>query len=124
LEFPEIVVDATGAAPVVSDALRLCADGGTVVLLGDTGFPSAQRLTGDLLRRGIRLVGVHDSHVVGRWTNATMSAFFLDSVRAGRFRVGGLVTDRFAPTEAAAAYARLTEAHAETIGVLFGWRLE
>jgi 2-desacetyl-2-hydroxyethyl bacteriochlorophyllide A dehydrogenase len=122
IEPPEVVVDATGRASVLPDALGFVADRGQVVLLGDSGTPSEQRLTGDVLRRRVRLVGVHDSHVVGRWTNTTINSFFLDLLAAGRFDVRGLITHRYAPGEAAAAYERLAAHPAETMGVLFDWR--
>ena len=39
----------------------------------------------------------------------------------GRFDLGGLITDVFAPSAAEAAYRALDERPAETLGVAFDW---
>ena len=53
--LPRIVIDTTGATSVFAKALPLVRDFGTLVLLGDTGTPSEQRLTPDVIRRGVRI---------------------------------------------------------------------
>src|SRR5207248_5878482 len=57
-----VVYDVTGHPAVFPAALKLCADHGRVVLLGDTGTPEQQHLTSDLIRRGLTVIGAHDRH--------------------------------------------------------------
>lgn len=118
---PEIVVDTTGNAAVFAGALRLAADRGTVVILGDTGTPSEQRLAHDLVTRGLRVVGAHDTHDSPDWNLRSISRLFFRLARAGRFRLAGLNTHIFPPAEARRAYELATSRRAETMGILFDW---
>jgi threonine dehydrogenase-like Zn-dependent dehydrogenase len=97
------------------------ADRGRLVILGDTGTPSEQRLTLDVIRRGIHIVGAHDSHDDGRWNLSTITDLFFDLVRRGRFSLAGLNTHAFLPEQCVEAYALVTERRAETMGVRFVW---
>jgi 2-desacetyl-2-hydroxyethyl bacteriochlorophyllide A dehydrogenase len=63
---PRVVIDCTGHAGVLQHALPLAADRGRVVLLGDTGHPGEQRLTPDVITRGVQVHGAHDNHSM--WT--------------------------------------------------------
>lgn len=125
--FPDVVFDTTGVAAVFPLALALPREFGTLVLLGDAGDPSEQRLTGDVLTRGVRVVGAHMMHedlhgARGEvWTEATIAAHFFRLWRVGRFPVEGLITDRYAPENAAEVYARLEERNLGTMGILFEW---
>lgn len=119
--LPPIVIDTTGHSAVFAAALPLVADGGRLVVLGDTGAPSEQRLTPDVIRRGLHVVGAHDSHDTARWYLQTISALFFDLVRTGRYSLDGLNTHTFAPEACEDAYGLLTERRAETLGVQFRW---
>ena len=44
-------------AAVFPEALKMTADHGRLVLLGDTGTPELQHLTPDVIRRGLTIVG-------------------------------------------------------------------
>src|SRR5204863_8420977 len=59
---PRVVYDVTGHHAVFPEALKLAADHGHVVMLGDTGTPELQHLTPDVTRRGLTIVGAHDRH--------------------------------------------------------------
>jgi 2-desacetyl-2-hydroxyethyl bacteriochlorophyllide A dehydrogenase len=120
-KLPRVVLDATGNAAVLPHALRLAANRGRVALIGDTGTPGEQRLTGDILMRGLTLTGAHDGHNDAEWNNATITAHLFRQVLAGRFNISGLITHTFLPDQAAEAY-RLANAHREeTLGILFDW---
>ncbi|NDL56622.1 zinc-dependent alcohol dehydrogenase [Phytoactinopolyspora mesophila] len=122
---PRVVVDTTGNASVLPSALRLVADQGRLVLLGDTGRPSEQNLTVDLIIRGISLVGAHDglSKYQQEFSEAGdrgLHELFFELVRTGRFSVDGLVTHRFRPTECVEAY-EAARARDDAIGIRFEW---
>lgn len=123
----DLVFDATGAPAVFPDALRLVRPLGKLVLVGDSGFPSQQHLTGDLVTRGITVFGAHDGNAgfVATphmpWTNPVMGELFLEYVRRGDMRVHDLITHRFRPEQAAQAYAALRESRESAMGVLFEW---
>lgn len=120
-KLPAIVIDTTGHAAVFAASLPLVADGGRFVVLGDTGDPSQQRLTPDVIRRGLNIVGAHDSHEDAQWNLASIVDLFFELVRRGSFRLGGLTSHTFRGEQCVEAYALLTERRAETMGVQFNW---
>ncbi|GHO83688.1 zinc-dependent alcohol dehydrogenase [Dictyobacter formicarum] len=122
-----VVYDVTGAAPVFPLALGLARNLGRVVLLGDTGTPAAQQLTGDVVTRGLTIVGAHDNNPPAAstdhayWTHLRMGELFFDYVGRGDMRVNDLITHRYAPADAVEAYRMLREERATAMGVLFDW---
>ena len=123
----DLVFDATGAPAVFSNALKLVRALGKLVLVGDSGFPGQQHLTGDLVTRGITVYGAHDGNAgfVASphmpWSNPVMGELFLEYVRRGDMRVNDLITHRFRPEQAAQAYEMLRENRESAVGVLFEW---
>ena len=79
--LPETVIDSTGSATVFAAALRLVADRGKLVILGDTGQPAEQRLSPDVITRGLTIVGVHDTHNTAEWNDATIGGTRLPASR-------------------------------------------
>jgi 2-desacetyl-2-hydroxyethyl bacteriochlorophyllide A dehydrogenase len=122
-EMPEVGMDTTGNAQVFAAALGLVRKFGRVVLLGDTGSPGAQRLTSDVVLRGITIVGAHDTHVDAMWTVERIHRLFCSLWESGRFPLGGLITHRFAPENCAEAYALASDRRDETMGILFDWNM-
>ena len=121
---PDVVIDATGNADVFTAALRLVAFRGRVVLVGNTGEPSKQRLTDDVLNRCLTIVGAHDimSMLASPWDgDRRLHEHFFHLACTGRFDLGGLITDVFAPSAAEVAYRALDERPGETLGVAFDW---
>lgn len=124
---PEIVYDVTGNSAVLPDALRMARRFGRVMILGDTGSPEEQRLTPDVIRRGIRVVGTHDSdpplvstdHAF--WNHEEMAKLFFAYLKRGDMRVDDLITHRLRPEEAPEAYAMLRSNRSEAMGVVFDW---
>jgi 2-desacetyl-2-hydroxyethyl bacteriochlorophyllide A dehydrogenase len=119
---PRVVVDTTGNAAVFASALRLAADHGRVVLLGDTGSPAGQHLTSDVITRGVAVVGAHDKHSInrhGREGERRLHEMFFQLARTGRFDLSGLTTQVFAPSDFQAAYDAC--ANREALGVAFDW---
>ena len=120
-ELPRVVIDSTGAAPVFSAALTLAALYGTVVILGDTGTPSGQRLTGDVITRGLRIVGAHDGHNTEQWNDGTIVPLFFSLARTGRFSLAKLNSHTFRPEDCAEAYGVANRDRASTMGIIFDW---
>ncbi len=121
---PEVVIDATGNADVFAQVLPVVATRGRVVVLGNTGSPSAQRLTDDVITRALHIVGAHDvlSMLDAPWDgDRAIHDLFFHLVRTGRFDLEGLVTNVFSPSDAEAAYGALDEHPDETLGVCFDW---
>jgi 2-desacetyl-2-hydroxyethyl bacteriochlorophyllide A dehydrogenase len=119
--LPGIVIDTTGNAAVFSDALRLCADFGTIVLLGDTGHPQQQYLSGDVLNRGLTIRGAHDSHTDAIWTEKVIAGLWFDMVKTGRFRIDGLNTHVFKGADCRKSYDLANTDRNGTMGILFDW---
>ncbi len=123
----DVVYDVTGHASVLSAALPLVRRFGKLLLLGDTGTPSEQRLTPDVVTRGLRIIGAHDNNPPAAatdhawWTHRNMARLFFTFLERGQMRVADLVTHRFRPDEAPSAYDFLTHDRASAMGVVFEW---
>jgi 2-desacetyl-2-hydroxyethyl bacteriochlorophyllide A dehydrogenase len=120
-KLPRVVIDSTGNATVFSAALGLAADRGTVVLMGDTGSPTRQALTSDVITRGLTIVGAHDGHNTEQWNGATISRLFFGLVATGRFPMTGLTSHVFTPEDATEGYATANRDRASTMGLIFDW---
>lgn len=120
--LPDIVIDSTGNAAVFSAALGLVADFGTAVLLGDTGQPSQQRLSLDVITRGLKIVGAHDMHNTEKWNTETIAELFFRLVKSDRFSLEGMNTHFFKPEDCKTAYETANRDRATTMGIVFDWR--
>jgi len=118
---PRVVVDSTGNAMVFAASLSLVADRGTVVIMGDTGVPTKQSLTSDVIMRGLTIVGAHDGHNTREWNGTTISRLFFSLLASGRFPMSGLTSHVFAPEQTAEAYATANCDRALTMGIIFDW---
>jgi threonine dehydrogenase-like Zn-dependent dehydrogenase len=119
----ELVVDTTGNAEVFAEALAISAMYGKIVLLGDTGYPSRQRLSSDMITRGLSVVAVHDHHDRDGWTQRRVDALFFKLLIEGAFPVAGLITHEFAPGDCESAYRLASERREDAVGILFDWTL-
>ena len=123
----DVVYDVTGAAAVLPFALPLLRRFGRLLLLGDTGAPAAQRLTPDVVVRGLQIVGAHDNNPppvstdYAHWSHEQMVRLFYTFLRRGDMRVSDLVTHRYSPRDAAEAYRMLREQRASAMGVILDW---
>ncbi len=123
----DVVYDATGHPAVFAPALGLARDFGTLLLLGDSPYPSQQCLTSDVMTRGVQIVAAHDNNAprIGTsrdpWTHAAMSQVFFSYLQSGQMRVSDLVTHRFTPQNAPECYEMLLRDRSKALGVLFDW---
>jgi 2-desacetyl-2-hydroxyethyl bacteriochlorophyllide A dehydrogenase len=119
---PASIIDCTSNPNVLAHALAAVADHGRVVVLGDVGDPSQQRLNSDLIVRGLTVVGAHGLHLQGEREHDIRRLFFR-LVASGRFAgMSGLVTHKFTPSDCAEAYALLDIERSATMGVVFDWQ--
>ena len=119
---PSIVVDVTGNAAVFKSALAAAAQFGKVMLLGDTGFPSRQCLSSDVMTKGLTIQATHESHDLDGWTQRRVDAHFFELLEQGQFDVSGLMTHEFSPTQCEQAYALANQQGEDVMGVLFNWQ--
>lgn len=116
-----LIIDTTGNAAVLAQALAVAGMFGRIVLLGDSGFPADQHLSSDMMTRGLSLVAVHDHHDRDGWTQRRIDDLFFKLVADGSFPVDGLITHEFRPADCAEAYALASERRADAVGILFDW---
>jgi threonine dehydrogenase-like Zn-dependent dehydrogenase len=117
---PDVVIDCTDDASVLSWALSVVADYGRIVLLGDPGAPSERRLTADTLLRGISIVGTHDRCTYGQWTNRSVATEFFRMFSADKFKLDGLCSHQFHGRDALNAYNVLLNTPG-LLGLRFQW---
>ncbi len=120
--LPRVVIDSTGNAAVFAAALGLAADHGRVVILGDTGQPTKQQLTADVITRGLTITGAHDNHSTPQWNASTIPRLFFDLASTGRFPLDGLNSHIFAPDACKEAYEIANRDRSKTMGIVFDWR--
>jgi threonine dehydrogenase-like Zn-dependent dehydrogenase len=123
----DVVYDVTGHPAVLAPALTLPRNFGKVILLGDTGTPSQQHLTVDVVTRGLQIIGAHDGnpplHVNDHlfWTHRNMIRLFFEYVSRKQMNVADLVTHRYKPQQAPEAYELLRTSRDQAMGVMFDW---
>ncbi len=118
---PSIVVDASGSPATFQPALAAAARFGKVILLGDTGYPSRQCLSSELMTKGLTLQATHDSHDRDGWTQRRVDEFFFETLALGKFPLAGMISHEFAPQQCASAYALAEEQRHQAMGILFDW---
>jgi threonine dehydrogenase-like Zn-dependent dehydrogenase len=121
-EGAEIVFDVTGSEPAFAGALKLARRGGTVVLIGDAGNPTEQRLGPELLLADLRVAGAHIENADAGAKHRMADEFFA-AVLDGSVVVRDLITTRVRPQDAPAVYPGLAEEDAGRLGVLIDWNL-
>ena len=123
----DVVYDVTGHPAVFPAALTLARRFGIVLLLGDAGTPQSQHLTGDVVTRGLRIVGAHDPNPPATssdhayWSHAQMASLFFTYLCRRQMDVAALISHRFDAREAAAAYTLLVTQRSAAMGVILDW---
>ncbi|NLF16321.1 MAG: zinc-binding alcohol dehydrogenase [Lentisphaerae bacterium] len=126
---PNAVVEVTGAALALQQALDVIAFEGRVALLGctrrsDVPIDFYQKVH----RRGVALIGAHTmarpkhESRPGRWTESDDYRTFLRLVAAGRLEIRPLISAVVPPEDAPAVYQRLAEEAHPPLGIVFDWR--
>jgi len=123
----DAVYDMTGNDRVFAGAQKLLRRFGKLVLIGDTGSPAGQHLTGEVITKSLQIVASHATNAPPEatdwawWTRANMIALFYQYLKDGRMRVSDLNTHVFAPAECQNAYQKLLNDRSSTMGCHFDW---
>ena len=124
---PSVVIEATGSAEAVNEALALAAAHARVVLLASTRGVTEANFYRDVHQKGLTVLGAHASTVPphdsspGYWTRGDDTRTALRLLAAGRLEVAALTSERFAWREAPRAYDVLASWRKDVLGMLMRW---
>jgi 2-desacetyl-2-hydroxyethyl bacteriochlorophyllide A dehydrogenase len=124
----DVVVEATGSPAVISLCLELAARGGRVVLLGSTRGLAEVDVYSHVHRKGVHLIGAHESVVqpdltpAVRWTKARNLELLASLFARGMLTSQGLITHTIRPGELLSIYGALTASPQDYLGVLVDWQ--
>jgi 2-desacetyl-2-hydroxyethyl bacteriochlorophyllide A dehydrogenase len=126
---PNAVVEVTGSAIALQQALEYIALEGRISLLGCTRISDVPiDFYKYVHRRGISLIGAHtfsrakQESAPGRWTEHDDYRTFLKLVAAGKLQTRPLISEIASPEAAHAVYTRLAETKNPPLGIVFDWR--
>ncbi|MBN2308702.1 MAG: zinc-binding alcohol dehydrogenase [Candidatus Hydrogenedentes bacterium] len=122
------VVEVTGAAVALQQALTCVARQGRVSLLGCTRISDVNIDFYQYVHRpGVSLIGAHtfvrpqvDSYP-GYWTTHDDYRIMLALIAAGKLQVRPIISEIVSPERAPAIYARLAEVKHPPLGIVFDW---
>jgi 2-desacetyl-2-hydroxyethyl bacteriochlorophyllide A dehydrogenase len=125
---PNAVVEVTGSAAALQQALEYIAWEGRISLLGCTRVSDAPiDFYKYVHRRGVSLIGAHTftraqrESAPGRWTELDDYRTFLKFLTAKKIQVRPAVSEVVSPEAAAAVYGRLAEIKNPPLGIVFDW---
>ncbi len=123
------VVEVTGVAAALQQALEYVAWQGRISLLGCTRVSDASiDYYKYVHRRGISLIGAHTfarpkmESQSGQWTERDDYCAFLKLVAAGRMHVRPLISEVISPERAPALYELLAKEKNPPLGIVIDWR--
>ena len=126
---PDGIVEVTGVAAALQDALTYVAWQGRISLLGCTRVSDAEIDFYQFVhRRGVSLIGAHnfvrpkEDSYPGYWTNRDDYRVLLALIAAGRLRVRPIISEIVPPDYAPDIYNRLAEEEHPPLGIVFDWR--
>jgi 2-desacetyl-2-hydroxyethyl bacteriochlorophyllide A dehydrogenase len=125
---PNAVVEVTGSAAALPQALEYIAWEGRVSLLGCTRVSDTPIDYSKYIHaRGISLIGAHtftraqSESAPGRWTERDDYKAFLKLVGAGKLQTRSFITEVVSPAESPAVFARLASNESIPLGLVFDW---
>lgn len=126
---PDAVVEVSGSAAALRQALEYIAWEGRVSLLGCTRISDAPiDFYRHVHRRGITLIGAHtftrakQESAPGRWTEHDDYETFMKLIASGKLQTRPLISEIVSPEAAGNVYARLAEDENPPVGIVFDWR--
>lgn len=102
----DVAFDATNGKTGLGDCSALVKQGGSIILVGDTGFPSEKNLSSIFLTRGQSIQAVHEDAISHTAYAASVINYFT-MLSQGRMSVADLSIATFPGERAAEAYALL-----------------
>jgi 2-desacetyl-2-hydroxyethyl bacteriochlorophyllide A dehydrogenase len=124
----DVVVEATGAAPVVAQSLELAARYGRVVLLGSPRGRVEIDPYHHIHSPGVTVIGAHTATTPGietvasRWTTRANFELVIDLLVAGELKVAPLVSHRVPAAQAIDVYEGIVNHPEGYLGVLLDWQ--
>ena len=125
---PNAVVEVTGSAVALQQALEYVAREGRISLLGCTRISDVPiDFYKYVHRRGISLIGANtctrakQESAPGRWTELDDYRTFLKFVAAKKLQTRPLISEIVSPETAPAVYGRLAETKNLPLGIVFDW---
>ncbi len=127
---PDAVVEVTGSAVALQQALEYAGWQARISLLGCTRISDVPiDLYKYVHRRGVSIVGSHTfarpkhESAPGRWTEFDDYRMFIKLLAAGKLEVRSLITQVSSPDKAADVYASLAQSEMPPLGIVFDWNL-
>ena len=125
---PDAIVEVTGAAVALQQALTYVAWQGRIALLGCTRVSDADiDFYKYVHQRGVSLIGAHtfvrpkvDSYP-GYWTTQDDFRTLLALIAARKLKVQPIISEIVSPESAPAIYKRLAEEKNPPLGIVFDW---
>ncbi len=121
------ILEATGNAQVIPQALKMAANGGRIVLTGALEEEVAISFHAEFIRRELSLLAAFqpfcpvEDNIYWRWTQQENRRLVLEMLAAGKLRVEEMLTHTFGAEEAAHVYERIKAADRDMLGVLLQW---
>jgi UDP-N-acetyl-2-amino-2-deoxyglucuronate dehydrogenase len=123
----DAVIDATGSAAALVDALQGVRPGGRLVILGSPRGVTENLPLQAIHDRRIQVTGAHiralpdSSDNPAARTKQACTELFLRWIAQGRLSLGELISERISPEDVSAFYARLALDETAVVGALFDW---
>jgi threonine 3-dehydrogenase len=108
----DVVLEMSGAAPALDQALKFVSHGGRVSLLGIFGEPVTLDLSEDVIQRGVRLYGVYGRRIYDTWDRTQAL------LRSGALDVTPIITHRFDLAEWERGFELIASRHAGKVVLL------
>ncbi|MFO7948051.1 MAG: zinc-binding alcohol dehydrogenase [Armatimonadota bacterium] len=126
---PDAIVEVTGSAAALQDALKYVARQGRISLLGCTRISDVNIDYYKYIHKpGVTLIGAHtfvrpkhDSYP-GYWTTRDDYRTLLALIAAGRLQVKPIISEIVSPESAPEIYKRLAEEKHPPLGIVFDWK--
>ena len=125
---PEAVVEVSGSAKALQQALEYIAWEGRISLLGCTRVSDVPiDFYKYVHRRGISLIGAHTftrakfESAPGRWTEQDDYKTFLKLLSAGRIQTRSIISEIISPEKAGDVFAQLAQKQDSPLGIVFDW---
>ena len=107
----EVVLEMSGSAPALDQALRLVTRGGSISLLGIFGEPPRVDLSEDVIMKGLRLHGIFGRRIYETWEQT-------QSLLRGGLDVSPIITHRLPLDEWETAFDLIASRHAGKVVLL------
>ncbi len=123
------IVEVTGKAVALQQALTFAAPRGRISLLGCTRIPDAEiDFYKYVHKTGVSLIGAHtfvrpkvDSYP-GYWTEQDDFRTLLAFLAAGKLKAKPIISEILSPANAPELYQRLTQTNNPPLGIVFDWK--